>query len=173
MPPTVNGAIERAGEEARPYAGVKLTYVDPTTGGSAMPTISTFLQLVPKGFRTRPLRSTENTVFSPVEGRGRLIVGETGAERTIAWKPRDILTVPCWVPYAIEADDEATIFSFSDRIAQEKLGLWREQAQHLAGATGDMARQPWRVRWSAEQGEIDDEFVAWMSRGVLIPEASS
>jgi hypothetical protein len=41
------------------------------------------------------------------------------------------------------------------------------QAQHLSGATGDMARQPWRVRWSAEQGEVDDEFVRWMSQGVL------
>ncbi|WP_343628892.1 hypothetical protein [Roseateles sp.] len=41
------------------------------------------------------------------------------------------------------------------------------QAQHLAGATGDMARQPWRVRWSAQQGEVDDEFVRWMSQGVL------
>lgn len=41
------------------------------------------------------------------------------------------------------------------------------QAQHLSGATGDMARQPWRVHWSAEQGEIDDDYIAWMSRGVL------
>lgn len=41
------------------------------------------------------------------------------------------------------------------------------QAQHLSGATGDMARQPWRVHWSAEQGEIDDEHIAWMSTGVL------
>jgi len=41
------------------------------------------------------------------------------------------------------------------------------QAQHLAGATGDMARQPWRVQWSAEQGEVDDEHIKWMSRGVL------
>ncbi|UXH76380.1 hypothetical protein [Roseateles amylovorans] len=41
------------------------------------------------------------------------------------------------------------------------------QAQHLAGATGDMARQPWRVRWSVLQGPVDDEFVSWMSQGVL------
>ncbi|MDC8787185.1 hypothetical protein [Roseateles koreensis] len=41
------------------------------------------------------------------------------------------------------------------------------QAQHLSGATGDMARQPWRVHWSASQGEVDDEYVAWMSQGVL------
>ena len=43
-------------------------------------------------------------------------------------------------------------------------------ARHLNGTTGDMARQPWRVRWSAEQGEIDDTFVAWMSRGDLLNE---
>ncbi|HLO93232.1 MAG TPA: hypothetical protein VK195_02855, partial [Burkholderiaceae bacterium] len=43
------------------------------------------------------------------------------------------------------------------------------QAQHLQGATGDMARQPWRVRWSVEQGEVEDEFVKWMSRGHLLP----
>lgn len=41
------------------------------------------------------------------------------------------------------------------------------QAQHLSGATGDMARQPWRVRWSAEQAPVDDEYVQWMSHGVL------
>jgi len=41
------------------------------------------------------------------------------------------------------------------------------QAQHLTGATGDMARQPWRVQWSAEQGAIDDEHIKWMSRGLL------
>jgi hypothetical protein len=42
------------------------------------------------------------------------------------------------------------------------------QARHLKGATGDMARQPWRVRWSAEQSEVNDPHVAWMSHGLLI-----
>ena len=43
-------------------------------------------------------------------------------------------------------------------------------ARHLKGATGDMANQPWRVRWSAEQGKVDDPFVAWISRGDLLNE---
>lgn len=50
------------------------------------------------------------------------------------------------------------------------------QAQYLQGATGDMARQPWRAHWSAEQGAIDDSHVRWMSRGVLrstLPPASA
>ena len=92
-----------------------------------MPTISAFLQLVPKGFRTEFYQTTENTVFSPVEGSGRLIVGEGEARRTIAWKPRDIFAVPCWVPYSLEADKDAVLFSYSDRIAQQKLGFWRER----------------------------------------------
>lgn len=45
--------------------------------------------------------------------------------------------------------------------------LGDKEAQHLTGATGDMARQPWRVHWTAEQGEVDDEYIRWMSRGVL------
>ncbi|MBV8603726.1 MAG: hypothetical protein JO224_03495 [Pelomonas sp.] len=44
------------------------------------------------------------------------------------------------------------------------------QARHLSGATGDLARQPWRVQWSAEQGEVADAHVRWMSRGALIHE---
>ncbi|MCZ8076148.1 MAG: hypothetical protein O9341_18670, partial [Paucibacter sp.] len=45
--------------------------------------------------------------------------------------------------------------------------LGDKEAQHLTGATGDMARQPWRVHWSVEQDECDDEYIRWMSRGVL------
>jgi len=117
----------RKNEEWDPYQGIKLEYIDPTTGGSAMPTMSTFLQLLPKGFKTEQYRTTENTVFSPVEGTGRIIVGEAGAAKSIEWKPRDIFAVPCWAPYRLEADEDAVLFSYTDRTAQVKLGLWREQ----------------------------------------------
>ena len=91
-----------------------------------MPTISAFLQLLPKGFKTETYRTTENTVFSPVEGRGRLYVGEGDTAKVIEWKPRDIFAVPCWVPYRLEAHEDAFLFAFSDRIAQQKLAIWRE-----------------------------------------------
>ncbi len=118
--------LQRNGE-LDPYDGVKLEYIDPTRGGSAMPTISAFLQLLPKGFNGESWRTTENVVFTPVDGSGRLIVGEPGEERTINWKARDIFAVPCWVPFRLEADSEACVFSYSDRVAQQKLGLWRQQ----------------------------------------------
>ena len=120
----------RRNSEWDPFAGLKLEYIDPTPGGSAMPTISTFLQFLPKGFSGATYRTTENTVFSPVEGSGRVIVGEGEARQTIAWKPRDIFVIPCWVPHRLEADEDATLFSFSDRVAQQKLGIWREERRH-------------------------------------------
>jgi gentisate 1,2-dioxygenase len=122
-------ALERLKRRAEwdPYHGLKMEYIDPTTGGSAIPTISTFLQLLPKGFETATYRSTEGAVFSVVEGRGTVMAGGEGGRRSFAFGPRDIFAIPCWCPYSINADDEAVIFSASDRIVQTKLGIWREQ----------------------------------------------
>ena len=60
--------------------GVKMEYIDPTTGGPAIPTISTFLQLLPQGFVTAPYRTTASSVVTVVRGRGRVTIGR-GAER--------------------------------------------------------------------------------------------
>ena len=104
--------------------GVKMRFINPATGGYPMPTIGVFMQGVPAGFKGRPYRATDSTIFSVVEGRGRTKVGET----TLTWGPRDIFVVPSWQAASIEADQESVLFSFSDRPAQKALGLWREQA---------------------------------------------
>ena len=54
-----------------PYHGHKMRYVNPASGDYAMPTIGTFIQLLPKGFATGPYRSTDGTVYVAVEGIGR------------------------------------------------------------------------------------------------------
>jgi gentisate 1,2-dioxygenase len=105
-----------------PYHGHKLRYVNPATGESAMPTIGTFLQLLPKGFAGSPYRSTDGTVYVAVEGEGETRIGDT----VMRWRPRDIWVVPSWMPHTHRAESEAVLFSFSDRPVQEKLGLWRE-----------------------------------------------
>lgn len=105
-----------------PCHGVKMQYVNPTTGDHVMPTMGVFMQLLPKGFATAPYRSTDGTIFCAVEGRGRVVIGD----ETFEWGPRDIFVVPSWVEYRMEADDEAVLFSYSDRPIQEKLALWRE-----------------------------------------------
>jgi gentisate 1,2-dioxygenase len=42
------------------------------------------------------------------------------------WEPHDIFVVPSWMKHTHHAESEAVLFSFSDRVVQEKLGLWRE-----------------------------------------------
>ena len=106
-----------------PCHGYKLRYINPATGGSPMPTIGTFMALLPAGFATAPYRSTDGTVYSVVEG-----TGETSIEdMTIRWKPRDVFIVPSWHRHRHYAVSDAVLFSFSDRPAQEALSLWREE----------------------------------------------
>ena len=117
----------RRANEWDPCHGLKLQYVNPVDGGSAMPTIGTFMQLLPKGFTTMPYRSTDATVFSCVEGQGRsTITGPDGKPVVFDWGPRDIFVVPAWCSQRHEAKGDAVLFSFSDRPVQQKLGLWRE-----------------------------------------------
>ena len=113
----------RRREEWDPCHGLKLQYVNPVDGGYAMPTIATFMQLLPKGFTTTPYRATDGMVYAVVEGRGRTVVGTT----VLDWRPRDVFIVPGWARHHHEAADDAVLFSFSDRPVQQKLGLWREQ----------------------------------------------
>jgi len=102
--------------------GYKMRYVNPATGGHITPTMSAFIQLFPNGFQTESYRSTDGTVFSVVEGTGETRIGDM----KFRWKPRDIFVVPNWMPVTHKADGEAVLFSFSDRVAQEKLELFRE-----------------------------------------------
>ena len=103
--------------------GWKMQYINPLTGGHAMPTIGAFLQLLPRGFRGAPHRSTDGTVYSVAEGRGRATIGAS----TFRFEARDTFVVPSWHPLRLEADEECVLFSYSDRPAQQALGLWREQ----------------------------------------------
>lgn len=102
--------------------GHKLRFVNPASGGSPMPTIAAFIQLLPAGFSTAPYQSTDGAVFTVVEGEGE---SEIGGIR-ISWKPRDIFVAPSWHPVVHRCRTTATLFSFSDRAVQEKLGIWRE-----------------------------------------------
>jgi gentisate 1,2-dioxygenase len=106
-----------------PCHGWKMQYVNPLTGGHAMPTIAAFIQLLPKGFATQRYRSTDGMVYSVVEGRGRATIGA----ETFAFEPRDAFVVPSWMPLRLEAQAELVLFSFSDRPGQEAMGLWREK----------------------------------------------
>ena len=105
-----------------PCHGLKLRYTNPVDGGYAMPTMAAFLQLLPKGFSSSRYRATDATTFVPIEGHGRTKIGDEVFE----WGPRDVFVVPSWQWVSHEASEDAVLFSFSDRVIQEKLDLFRE-----------------------------------------------
>lgn len=113
--------LKRHGE-MHPCWGHKLQYTNPVTGDWAIPTIGTFMQLLPAGFAGAQYRSTDSTVYSVVEGRGRCRIGD----QVLEFGPKDVFVCPSWMPYSLEAAEETVMFSYSDRPVQQALDLWRE-----------------------------------------------
>ncbi len=110
-------------QDLDPFHGVKMEFVNPANGGPTMPTLGTYMQLVPQGFTTESYRSTAAWVYSVAEGTGRTTIGEEIFE----WGPRDTFVVPAWYPHCHEADEDAFLFSFSDKPVHDTLGWFREQ----------------------------------------------
>ena len=115
-------AIATAGD-LDPHWAATLRYSNPTDGGWAMPTFSSWMTHVPAGMVTKPMRSTDGIVVAVAEGRG---VATVGGER-MPFGPRDVFVLPNWTNRSFEAEDDCFLFCSSDRVAQEKLGLWREE----------------------------------------------
>lgn len=115
----------RQAQEWDPCHGLKLRYANPLDGGHAMPTIGTFVQLLPAGFETTRYRCTDATVYAVMEGSGRSTIGD----QSFDWQKRDVFVAPSWAPVSHAPAGDAILFSFSDRPIQEKLGLWRESRE--------------------------------------------
>lgn len=109
------------------YDGLKLRYVNPATGGSPMPTMATFLQLLPKGFAGKPHRQTDGAVYSVVEGHGTAAIQRGDTKWKFDFGPRDHFVVPSWHSLSLSSTDECVLFSYSDRPVHQALGVWREE----------------------------------------------
>ena len=105
-----------------PHFGHALEFTTPADGGSVMPTISAHVRLLPAGFETRPRSSTDGTIFVVVEGHGTALADG----QAIPLGPRDTFVIPSWRELVLKADSDLVLFGYSDRTAQEKLGLFRE-----------------------------------------------
>lgn len=105
------------------WDGLKMEFNNPADGGSVLPTISAFCQLLPQGFETKPLRSTDGAVYCVVEGHGTVYI----AGEAFDVGEGDVFVVPAWHARRFEAATDFVLFSYSDRATQQKLGLWREE----------------------------------------------
>lgn len=103
-------------------------YTNPTTGGDILPTISAEFHRVRSGTATRTRRDVGTTVFQVFDGRGRVQL----ADKTTVVNKGDIIVVPSWVPWSIEADTDFDAFAFSDAPIVERLHLQRSQIEEGA-----------------------------------------
>ena len=124
--PVWRGALAElaAAGQPDPHFGYALEFLNPADGGPVMPIIAAHVRLLTAGFATAPRRSTDGTVFVVVEGRGSAEVGG----QSYSLNERDLLVVPSWHELRLQADagTDLVLFGYSDRAAQEKLGLFRE-----------------------------------------------
>ncbi len=103
--------------------GYKMQFVNPTTGGPAMPTMGAWIQRLPKGFAGAQCRNTDGTVVHVIEGHGSVVIGTARFD----FVPKDTFVIPSWQPWRLAADEDVYLFSYSDRPVQEALHIWREE----------------------------------------------
>jgi gentisate 1,2-dioxygenase len=111
-----------------PYDGIILQYVNPVTGGPTLPTMSSSLQLLRRGERTKAHRHTSSTIYHVAEGEGETIIGG----ELFSWQEGDTFVLPSWTWHEHESrNGEAVLFSYTDRPVIDAFGLYREEAHPL------------------------------------------
>ncbi len=122
-------ALERLERDAPVDAwdGVKLRYVNPSTGGSPMPTMAAFMQKLPAGFAGKPWRQTDGAVYSVVEGEGEAVIEAAGQTERFQLSSRDHFVVPSWHTARFSSESGCVLFSYSDRPVHQALGIHHEE----------------------------------------------
>jgi gentisate 1,2-dioxygenase len=109
-----------------------LEFVNPSTGGPALPTLGCEMHRLVAGARTPAMRRTGSSVVVVFRGRGMSVVN---GER-FDWERGDVLVLPSWATVEHEAAEPADLFSVTDRPVLEAMHLYREEtvsAQVIAG----------------------------------------
>lgn len=114
--------VMRRSNNPHPHDAYLMEFTNPINGGAVLSTMSAFARLVPAGFETRPMRSTDGMIHVVVDGTGTLTVD--GSDYPLS--EGEIVVSPCWAERSFKAESDLVIFSYSDKTTQEKLSLWRE-----------------------------------------------
>ena len=119
-------ALKRIGEApASPYDDVCFEYLNPNTGGTVLPTMSCYIQLIRPGVHTQAHRQVNSAVYHVFEGKGFSVING----QRFDWRRGDFFVVPPWAwhEHANDNHEEAILFSVQDTPVMRALGLYREQ----------------------------------------------
>ena len=110
------------------YDGAALEYVNPTTGGPTLPTMSCRIQMLRPGEHTKTHRHTGTSIYHAFRGSGiTTINGET-----FHWEKGDSFVVPLWSWHEhanASSNEEALLFSMHDEPILKAFGLYREEGK--------------------------------------------
>ncbi|MGH8869708.1 MAG: cupin domain-containing protein [Actinomycetes bacterium] len=109
--------------EARGTRHAALRFADPATGADVMPTMRCAMHRVLAGGRTPTTRRAGSSIWVSFRGQS---TAHVGSER-FHLEPGDMVAVPSWTPFALEADEPADLFSVSDAPVLEALRLARTE----------------------------------------------
>jgi gentisate 1,2-dioxygenase len=114
--------------EGSPHHGIIIEYVDPTTGGSVMPSMSFRCQMLRPREHTKPYRKMASQIYCVLEGEGSTEVDGTKLE----WKRNDVFAVPNWLwhEHVNLGADNAFLYTVTDEPTMQKLGLYREEGRN-------------------------------------------
>lgn len=118
---------QAAGLDPDPFDDTLLEYQNPLTGGPALPTIGTAIQVLRPGALCRPHRHTGSVVYYVVCGEGTTEIDGHAFE----WSKGDFLALPPWAVHAHRNRSkaaDAVLFQVNDIPVMKALGLYREQA---------------------------------------------
>ena len=108
----------------------RLEYVNPITGGSTLPTLSCWIQLLRPGEHTKKHRHTSSAVYFVVGGEGTTIVDG----KAMNWTKNDCFAVPNWAWHEHvnrSKSEEALLFSVNDTPIVSAFGHYREEPENI------------------------------------------
>ncbi len=123
--PMYAALLKLAEREASPFDDVMMEYVDPRTGGSVLPTLGCYLQMIRPGVRTRAHRQSTSAVYYVVQGAGCSTIDGVRYQ----WGQGDCFAIPPLASHAHTNDGAgpAILFSLQDIPLLKGLGLYREE----------------------------------------------
>lgn len=116
-----------ADTDGSPIDGVVLEYINPLTGGPALPTMSCNVQMLRPGLVTEEHRRSSSSICYVIEGSGTTVM----EGRELNWGERDVFAVPDWISHFHvnrSKSRRAVLFVVNDAPLLKTMGLYREEA---------------------------------------------
>jgi gentisate 1,2-dioxygenase len=116
-----------------PCDGISVEYIDPTTGGPVVATMSFGVLMFPAGFQPEFQRKTAGTVYCVIQGRGQT---ELDNGKVMNWEENDVFVVPSnsWYRHVnLDPKNDLMLYAVSDEPTLQKLGFLKKERRTADG----------------------------------------